>query len=189
MNSEHSNKTILALAIVSAFLFVALLLSIYYFQFVRPSITPPVAIPTITPAPTSSWENPAPTSSWETYESQKYKLSFSHPADYIIEESGNQIIINKSKDNSFSIKVRDDYTPAETSTLLDSPTTGSRKIGDLVWNVYDLPEGYQDGGYQGTSPIYALSLENTGKLVQIVFYNHTNTTSLEDQILSTFRLL
>lgn len=161
-----------------------------YYLIFRETTSTPSPTPVSTQAPTST---PDPTANWETYINSEYKFSFKYPTDFSIEEMSvptneyAQVIVNKDEVDEFTIKASMDYLPADVVYFLDTASTGEKVVGGNTWQTYLLPDGYGDEPGTQTSPIYGLQLEKNSVLYTITFSGQTETTSTQDQILSTFR--
>lgn len=172
----------------------------------RPQLTPtpislstpttirrPTATPTSLPEATQT-HTPrlVPTiSGWKSYLNENYAFAFDYPSDVALEVSEKgpfEVRVSADGDNPFSISATRDYLPGEVTYFLDTAPSGQRVLGEYTWQTYELPEGYCDG--PGCSPpLYALQMEVEQVLYKVVFYDQATMTPLQEQILSTFRLL
>jgi len=139
------------------------------------------------PGPSST----APPREWFTYFDEVYNFEFEHPIDVQIETQsvgGFQVLVYTDPENPFYIRATRDFLPGSLLYFLDTEPIGQRILGSNTWQAFHLPDGYGDA--VGTSPpIYALQLEQGGVLYSATFYHQSTTTDLQDQILSTFRVL
>jgi transglutaminase-like putative cysteine protease len=130
----------------------------------------------------------APT--WATYSDDNYGFAFNYPSDLTIETQAApfQVLIFTEPEAPFYFRATRDYLPNEIVYFLDTAATGQRKIGEYTWTTYYLPNGYGDAvGF--TPPLYALRTEVGNVLYSALFFNQDSTSELQDQILSTFRVL
>jgi hypothetical protein len=131
-----------------------------------------------------------PESAWITYINEAYGYELHYPQDVRIEEMNKDasiVRIHTDVGDPFQIVATFQYSPGDVIYYLDSLSVGEHEIGGQIWSEYILPEGYCDG--TGCSPpIYALQMEAAGVLYSVTFYSQSAMSTLQQQILSTFRI-
>lgn len=152
----------------------------------QPSSTQPS---TVIPSPTSPTD---PTAGWKEYKRDSYNFSFRYPEGVILEDKSTgditQVILAAQEFRETIISARKDK---QSIYYLDTPPFGEVVFGTLTGKKYFLPEGYCDGP-SCSSPILAAVVYNKGfRYVFSVFVekNSNSFTDLENQILSTFKIL
>ncbi len=134
---------------------------------------------------TSSTEN------WKTYASADYKFSFLYPGSSTIEEVGQkgewlQVVVDKGKKTSSSVKAMLKFEPNDPDFYLDSPSIGQKTVGENVWKLFSLPKGYGDGpGF--SSPLFAWQVKKNSILYTVTFYNQSEISASQEEIISAFK--
>jgi len=132
-----------------------------------------------------------PTVNWKTYINSQYRFSLKYPAGYSFEENKQsnrtQVIFNKGQTDYFSIQAQINYPVNQSKYYLDTPANGTRKIGEITWNTFYLPKGYQDAGMQKVTPIYAIQLEQNSILYSISGFQSEQIPGIIYQTISTFK--
>lgn len=151
-----------------------------------------VGKPTPSPSPVVS-PSPDTTADWESFYNNFSGVGVKYPSDWGFEEDhrrGFPVLIfyegpPESFVESFRVEIREDYLPGDVIYFLDTPSTGDVVIGGNTWKVYYLPEGYSDGGETASGPIYALQIEKEGFLYKAIFFDQSEASETQKQILST----
>lgn len=125
-----------------------------------------------------------------SYLNEDYAFAFDYRTDVTIEVSEKpfEVRVSAGAANPFSISATRDYLAGDVTYFLDTAPSGQRVLGEYTWQAYELPEGYCDGS-GCSSPIYALQMEAGQVLYKVVFHDQATTLPLQEQILSTFRVL
>lgn len=137
------------------------------------------------------------TTNWKEFANPRLKLKFKYPENYYFETiarddgSGFSYLLGPNQEEVFHIMVRDDYSSPQAEFFLDTSSTGTLDIGEISWKAYYLPQGYGDGKFTigADQAVYGLQLEKNGILYTLTFYKQSNLTSIQQQILSTFKFL
>lgn len=137
---------------------------------------------------------PDPVVSWETYNSPEFGFSIDYPQnlqvqDYLNDQY-NRTVSFKGTDLYFSVTLRkaDSNFNLDKYYFMDSLIARTTVLSGQKANIYEMPNGYCDG--PGCSqPYIAIVTEHNGDVYSVSFFGDSKLSSLESQILSSFRFM
>ncbi|MBI2676752.1 MAG: hypothetical protein HYX21_02270 [Candidatus Yanofskybacteria bacterium] len=159
--------------------------------------------------PGVSWlmPTPDPTAGWQTYRNEQYGFEVKYPEGWQINENNSpltsqwvQVFLNSNQLQSqkepqvlddFEIKVSKEYKPGWENYFFDHSSNGEITINNVYWKTFLLPTGTGGDAASGQTflPVFGLQSVHNNSLFSIKFFNQTNLTSLQNQILATFKFI
>lgn len=182
-------KSTLFLIILVAIFFTSTLV-LLYLNYLKPVSTSAPTTGTIPPTTIT----PDLVVSWETYNSPEFGFSIDYSQnlqvqDYLNDQY-NRTVSFKGTDLYFSVTLRkaDSNFNLDKYYFMDSPIARTTVLSGQKANIYEMPNGYCDG--PGCSqPYIAIVTEHNSDVYSISFFGDSKLSSLESQILSTFKFI
>ena len=135
-----------------------------------------------------------PTADWKTYNSVEFGFSINYPEDLLVKNFINDqynrtvSFVGSGVNLSISLRKSDSNFNLDKYYFMDSPITRTTTLFGQKANVYEMPNGYCDG--PGCSqPYIAVVTEHNGDIYSLSFSGDSKLSSLESQILSTFKFI
>lgn len=163
-------------------------LALLYLNFQKPKNTVvQTQAPTLIPTKVVD-----PTADWKTYNSVEFGFSINYPQDLLVKnfinDQYNRTVSFVGSDINLSITLRkpESNFNLDKYYFMDSPITRTTTLSGQKANVYEMSNGYCDG--PGCSqPYIAIVTEHNGDIYSLSFSGDSKPSSLESQILSTFK--
>lgn len=136
------------------------------------------------------------TNGWKTYTNESLDFEIGMPPGVEIElemnDEHNRLVTFKGEDSNYEVRLREDNpenpTPLENYYYLDFVPTDKVTINGEDAMFYKTEHGYCDAGHCGP-PFTAYAFKHNNDFYVISFYNDTEMSEEENQVIFSFKLI